>query len=92
MNMLSPLVVLSSNIHNSYVLVLSRSEGAAGMLSTRNYNLTSDAIFFRSKQRGGDIYRLCLFIWSDVLRKLGMSSPQRDISMGKFLVFAYLEG
>ena len=45
MNMLNSLVVLSSNIHRSRVLALSRSEGAAGMLSTSNDNLTSGAIF-----------------------------------------------
>ena len=45
MNMLNSLVALFSNIHHSYLLALSRSKGAAGMLSTSNYNLTSDAIF-----------------------------------------------
>ena len=45
MNMLNSLVILSSNIHHPYVLALSRREGVAGMLSTSNKNLTSDAIF-----------------------------------------------
>ena len=46
MNMLNSLVVLFSNIHHSYVLTVSRSEGAGGMLSTSNYKLTRGAIFF----------------------------------------------
>ena len=65
MNVLSSLVVLSSNIHRSHVLAVSRSEGAAEMLSTSHYKVTN---IFRSKQHGDDINRLSSFIWGGFLR------------------------